>query len=67
MTPTDWQSGPSHLSVEYDDDGFWTAICGEPHPEHLTYVASIFVDYVNACPDCLAHPDLPMHLLGDLL
>lgn len=59
-----WLATPFHMGLE--DGEYWTPLCGAIHADrHYCYVAQQMFIIPNACPDCLAHPDYPLYLLGD--
>lgn len=66
---SDPPQGTVHCVVEYPRT-FVQAICGE-YMNADTYWANpskfmMQFSWAQYCPDCMAHPDLELHLLGDV-
>ena len=63
-----WLRTPFHYAVVFmGDEDFYEPLCGWKELDELfCYEASRMYEVPTACPRCLAHPDWPMHLLGDV-
>lgn len=53
-----------HLGIP--DGDWWDPLCGVIEADiYLCYEVSRMFD-LHACPDCMAHEDFPLYLLGDV-